>query len=63
MDALLAELGGLAPAAWACAGFAALAVLGLIRPPGGRLRHPQSDRDDEQGGHSIRGPTNLQGVA
>src|SRR5918994_1188314 len=39
MDALLSGLGRLGPAAWACAGFAVLAVLGLVRPPSGRLEH------------------------
>ena len=56
-----AGLGRLSPAAWACAGFAALAVFGLIQAPGGRLRPGQEDRDAEPGGRRIRGPSWLAG--
>ena len=48
-------------AAWACAGFAALAVLGLIKPPAGRLRHARNDRDVEPYGRPLRGPSWLAG--
>lgn len=52
----MAGLGRLSPAAWACAGFAALAVLGLIRPPTGRLRPARSDQNGEPDGRPVRGP-------
>lgn len=61
MDALLSGLGRLAPAAWACAGFAVLAVLGLVRPPSGRLRRTTRDQQGVPAGRSIRTPGWLAG--
>src|ERR671910_756115 len=44
MEAVLDGLGALSAGAWVCAGFALLAVLGLVRPPAGRLRRAGNDR-------------------
>jgi pilus assembly protein TadC len=60
MDALLSGLDRLSLAAWACAGFAALAVLGLLRPPNGRLRRT-ADQQDDGVARSIRAPSWLAG--
>ena len=56
MDALLSGLGRLGPAAWACAGFAVLAVLGLVRPPSGRLRSTTPDQPGAPAGRWIWPP-------
>ena len=60
MYALLDGLDRLSLAAWACAGFAGLAVLGLLRPPNGRLRRTP-DHPAAGVGRSIRGPGGLVG--
>ena len=57
-----AGLGRLSPAAWACAGFAALAVLGA--DPAGRRSPPATPGmigTSEPGGRPIRGPSWLAG--
>src|SRR5918998_1071078 len=61
MDALLSGLGRLGPAAWACAGFAVLAVLGLVRPPNGRLRNTTRDQPGVPAARWIRPPGWLAG--
>jgi pilus assembly protein TadC len=55
MDALLDGLDRLTAEAWACAGFAALAVLGLVRPPVARLLRA-GDTEDRRGGWWVRIP-------
>jgi Flp pilus assembly protein TadB len=61
MDALLSGLGRLSPEAWASAGFAVLAVLGLMRPGAGRLRRAGAGSGDTRTGWSIRAPGWLTG--
>jgi pilus assembly protein TadC len=61
MDALLSGLDRLSPAAWMCAGFAVLAVLGLVRPPSGRLRHTTTDQPGARAGRPIPAPDWLAG--
>jgi Flp pilus assembly protein TadB len=57
MELIWAGLGRLSPAAWACAGLAALAVFGLMRPATGRLRPARDDRDAEPSGRPTRSPS------
>ena len=61
MDALLSGLGRLSPAAWACAGFVVLAVLGLMQPPPGRLRRTGDESGTAGTSRSIRTPDWLTG--
>lgn len=51
----LGGLGGLSAMAWWSAGFAALAVLGLVRPPADRFRFATTE--DDQGDPSRAGPS------
>jgi pilus assembly protein TadC len=61
MDALLSGFGRLSPAAWACAGFAVMAVLGLVRPPSSRLRGAGAGPGQVPTGRSFRTPGWLTG--
>jgi Flp pilus assembly protein TadB len=61
MDAVLSGLGRLSPAAWACAGFAVLAILGLVRPPADRLRRSDDGKQHARIGREVRGPSWLAG--
>lgn len=53
---MLDGLGRLTPAAWACAGFAVLAVLGLVRPSAARQLPANTEPGDQRSGWSIRVP-------
>jgi len=61
MDELLSGLNRLSPAAWMCAGFAVLAVFGLMRPPAGRLRPAGAEPAEARTGWSTRAPGWLTG--
>ena len=61
MEAVLDGLGALSAGAWVCAGFALLAVLGLVRPPAGRLRGAGNDRVAGPEARRLRGPSWLVG--
>ena len=61
MDAVLSGLARLSPAAWTCAGFAVLAVLGLVRPPAGRLPRTENDQKEARTGRSVGVPSWLVG--
>jgi pilus assembly protein TadC len=61
VDALLAGLDRLTPVAWACGGFAVLAVLGLMRPPPARRLGPGEEPGGSRSGWSVRVPGWLRG--
>lgn len=56
MDWLLDGPGGLSAMAWWSAGFALLAVLGLVRPPAGRSRMATTEHEDRDRSRAGPGP-------